>query len=100
MLWFLPYPEEEHKGRLIVGDPIAEACQWVLDYAEQAKVNVDDLWHNAHCSRVPKSIAIQLPSYMEWDPAFWDKFAIITGKQVSHNWNDRPNLIFKIVKNK
>ena len=38
----LTYPADEHKVRLIMGDPIAQAAEWIRQYAEQLSEQCDD----------------------------------------------------------
>lgn len=38
----IPYPVDEHKVRLIMGDPIAQAAEWIRQYAEQLSEQCDD----------------------------------------------------------
>ena len=45
------YKEEEHQGRLVLGDPQAEAYAWIMAYAdqitEQAKHHGDEDWYSS-----------------------------------------------------
>lgn len=91
----LPYPVEEHGPRLMCGDPIAQAYEWIAAYARNladqcnaddsyGTVTVDDLMEAADSHQgegwgdyINRGGAFEGESV---DPTFWEKYAIVRGK--------------------
>jgi|SRR5690606_22732332 len=107
----LPYPESEHKARLLLGDPVAEAYEWIVRYAESisgdpSRANDDDYWYAdepvfSADDLINKGMAnlkddgsqgywdttLQGGSLLEGtrtDPVFWEKLAILKGIDIPH----------------
>lgn len=104
MAWKLDYPEEEHSARLIIGDPVAEAYEWIKAYAKSisrdgydedygsrevtaeelistASKNIektDDDWEDS----INKGGLLE---GMSVDSTFWDKLSIIKGLEIPSN---------------
>lgn len=102
--WILPYPEDEHKARLLMGDPVALGYAWIVAYAKQISpepdasddeddyyslpitadelintaienINSDSRWGSDYVSR----------PYLEGeslDPVFWEKLSLILQKDI------------------
>lgn len=97
------YVESEHQGRVVLGDPQAEAYAWIMAYADQitalAKTDSD-----GYSERDPDYTAEDLIQIAQsnmngkWgdyichggafegehvDPLFWDKLSIVLDQEVS-----------------
>lgn len=94
----VPYPPDQHQARLVMGDPIAEAYEWIRGYA----ANLTDQVHNSYDHEEQGhaditvgellSVADSHQSTSGWgdyiirggafegegvEPMFWDKYAIL-----------------------
>ena len=98
------YKEGEHQGRLVLGDPQAEAYAWIMAYAdqitEQAKHHGDDDWYSSgDVNYTAEDLITIAESHKEgrWgdyichggafegesvDPLFWDKLSIVLDEEV------------------
>ena len=98
------YKEGEHQGRLVLGDPQAEAYAWIMAYAaqitEQAQNQGDEDWYSSRDANYTAEDLIQIAeSHKEgrWgdyichggafegesvDPLFWDKLSIVLDEEV------------------
>lgn len=94
----MDYPLEQHKARLICGDPVAEAYEWISAYAknltemcdEGDEVTVDELlecadsqqegsrWGGDYISRGGAFEGYQV------EDMFWKKYAIFRGKELEN----------------
>ena len=97
------YKEDEHQGRLVLGDPQAEAYAWIMAYADQitAQAQTDTEGYSEH---EPHYTAEDLITIAEshkkggWgdyichggafegtgvDPLFWDKLSIVLDEEVA-----------------
>lgn len=80
----LPYPAEEHLGRVLAGDPIAEAYHWIVGYAENLGESVDKIislatyqkhvWNDYIIGGMRTSLAGR-----PINPVFYDKLEILKG---------------------
>ncbi|MNO13123.1 hypothetical protein D3C76_27490 [compost metagenome] len=103
----LPYDIEEHKGRLMCGDPVAIAYEWIRAYAENLTdqvnsynddneygsegVTVDELMEVADSHQPDENGNNGWGDYISRggtfegegvDPTFWEKYAIVRGKHI------------------
>lgn len=100
----LPYDIEEHKGRLMCGDPVAIAYEWIRAYAQNltdqvnnacdgwgGDVTVDDLMSAADAHQPDEDGNNGWGEYITRggtfegkgvDPTFWEKYAIVRGKNI------------------
>ena len=98
------YKEEEHQGRLVLGDPQAEAYAWIMAYAaqitEQAQHQGDEDWYSSRDANYTAEDLIQIAEsnrhggFGEYichggafegegvDPLFWDKLSIVLDEEV------------------
>ena len=98
------YKEGEHQGRLVLGDPQAEAYAWIMAYAaqitEQARNQGDEGWYSSRDANYTAEDLITIAkSNMNggWggyichggafegegvDPLFWDKLSIVLDEEV------------------
>lgn len=98
----LPYPVEEHKARVLLGDPQAMAYCWIeayvknlnsdgideeYDYGEvtidelidTAMINIEGgetLWAEGYLNKGPLLNGVSL------DPTFWDKLSELKGLEI------------------
>ena len=99
------YKEGEHQGRLVLGDPQAEAYAWIMAYAaqitEQARKPGDEDWYSSRDANYTAEDLITIAkSNMNggWgdyichggafegesvDPLFWDKLSIVLDEEVA-----------------
>ncbi|QDH84208.1 hypothetical protein Axy13_016 [Achromobacter phage vB_AxyP_19-32_Axy13] len=85
------YPEEEHNSRVMCGDPVALAYEWLKQYAEEVnndagdegEVTLEDLLEAADSHQgdgwgdyIVRGGAFEGYSL---NPMFWDKYAIFKG---------------------
>ena len=99
------YKEDEHQGRLVLGDPKAEAYAWIMAYAdqitEQAKHHGDDDgYYSGDANYTAEDLITIAESHKEggWghyichggafegtgvDPLFWDKLSIVLDEEVA-----------------
>ncbi len=99
------YKEEEHQGRLVLGDPQAEAYAWIMAYAtqitEQAKHNGAGDWYSSGEAHYTAEDLIQIAESNRHggfgdyichggafegenvDPLFWDKLSIVLDEEVA-----------------
>ena len=97
--------EGEHQGRLVLGDPQAEAYAWIEAYAaqitEQAKHHGDDDWYSSGDTNYTAEDLITIAESHKkggWgdyichggafegesvDPLFWDKLSIVLDEEVA-----------------
>lgn len=93
----LPYPVEEHGPRLMCGDPVAQAYEWIRAYARNLSdqvasasdsyggdVTVDELMETADSHQgegwgdyIGRGGTFEGEDV---DPTFWEKYAIVRGK--------------------
>jgi hypothetical protein len=103
MAWELDYPEEEHSARLIIGDPVAEAYEWIKAYAKSISRDGYDEDYGSQEITAEELIStasnnIQnkdgwgdyiskggLLEGMSVDSTFWDKLSIIKGIEIPAN---------------
>ena len=97
------YVESEHQGRLLLGDPQAEAYAWIMAYADQITAQAQTDTEN-YSEDGPHYTAEDLITIAKsnmhggWgdyichggafagvgvDPLFWDKLAIVLDEEVS-----------------
>ena len=98
------YKEEEHQGRLVLGDPQAEAYAWIMAYAaqitEQAQHQGDEDWYSSGDANYTAEDLITIAESHKkggWgdyichggafegtgvDPLFWDKLSIVLDEEV------------------
>ena len=98
------YKEGEHQGRLVLGDPQAEAYAWIMAYAaqitEQAKHHGDEDWYSSGDANYTAEDLIAIAESHKkggWghyichggafegtgvDPLFWDKLSIVLDEEV------------------
>lgn len=97
------YKEEEHQGRLVLGDPQAEAYAWIMAYADQITRQANNSGEEDYHSRDANYTAEDLIAIAEsnkkdgWgdyichggafegesvDPLFWDKLSIVLDEEV------------------
>lgn len=96
------YVEEEHQGRLLLGDPQAEAYAWIMAYAQQITemAQGNDEGYSSRDANYSAEDLIQIAegnrsgSWGDYichggafegeyvDPLFWDKLAIVLDKEV------------------
>ena len=96
------YKEDEHQGRLVLGDPQAEAYAWIMAYAtqitERAKEDKDS--YSSHDANYSAEDLIQIAESNRHggfgdyichggafegegvDPLFWDKLSIVLDEEV------------------
>ncbi len=92
LLGLIDYPLEDHQVRLMVGDPIALAAEWILHYLDNlnshideddgSPIDIDELIITAmsHIEEGGWGDYISRGGAFEGfnlDPTFWDKLAII-----------------------
>jgi hypothetical protein len=97
----LPYPEDQHDTRLLMGDPAAIAYEWIKGYAEN--LNRNNTYEDDGSVTVDELIETaldNLESNSRWggdylskggllegvstDPTFWDKLAILKEIEIPH----------------
>ncbi|QEM41138.1 hypothetical protein HYP85_gp041 [Pseudomonas phage Zuri] len=100
----LPYPVEEHKGRVMCGDPVAIAYEWIMAYAKNltdqvsdaydghgGEITVDELMEVADSHQPDENGNNGWGDYISRggtfegesvDPMFWEKYAIVRGKHI------------------
>ena len=96
------YKEEEHQGRVVLGDPQAEAYAWIMAYADQitAQAQTDTKSYSEYGPHYSaEDLIIIAKSNMNggWgyyichggafegtgvDPLFWDKLSIVLDEEV------------------
>ena len=98
------YKEEEHQGRVVLGDPQAEAYAWIMAYAaqitEQAQHQGDEDWYSSRDANYTAEdlISIAQSNFNDGfgdyichggafegesvDPLFWDKLSIVLDEEV------------------
>ena len=89
------YKKEEHQGRLVLGDPQAEAYAWIMAYAaqitEQAQHQGDEDWYSSRDANYTAEDLIQIAESNRHggafegegvDPLFWDKLSIVLDEEV------------------
>ena len=98
------YVESEHQGRLLLGDPQAEAYAWIMAYAaqitEQAQHNSNGDWYSSGDANYTAEDLITIAESHKkggWgdyichggafestgvDPLFWDKLSIVLDEEV------------------
>lgn len=84
---YVDYPETEHQTRLMVGDPVAEAYEWIKRYAESLPdVSFEELVKTAESNlKDDYTSDINRGSELEGvsvDPLFWNKLAILMRKNI------------------
>ena len=99
------YKEGEHQGRLVLGDPQAEAYAWIMAYAaqitEQARNQGDEDWYSSRDANYTAEdlISIAQSNFNDGfgdyichggafegesvDPLFWDKLSIVLDEEVA-----------------
>ena len=97
------YVESEHQGRLLLGDPQAEAYSWIMAYADQitAQTQTDTESYSEHEPHYTAEDLITIAKsnmHGGWgdyichggafegvgvNPLFWDKLAIVLDEEVS-----------------
>lgn len=97
----LPYSEEEHHARLVCGDPVAQAYEWIRAYSENLSAKAageDSEYYNNDPVTIDELIetglmAIDDSDPFSWasivrggafegqgtDPMFWEMLAILKG---------------------
>lgn len=95
----LPYPEIEHTARVMVGDPVALAFEWIKAYGDQLTgVDYDDIFYHITVDELIDAAMVTINSTSDWpeeyifrhtlldneevDPVFWDKLAILKGIEI------------------
>lgn len=105
MSWYPDYPPSEHQVRLMVGDPVAEAWQWIMSYAEslgsdseEGEVTADELVETAMSHVKSKSrwggdyiCKRGLLEGVSVDNTFWEKLAVLEGVEIPQ---DKRNNFF------
>ena len=96
------YKEGEHQGRLVLGDPQAEAYAWIMAYADQitAQAQTDTESYSEHEPHYTAEDLITIAKsnmHGGWgdyichggafegegvDPLFWDKLSIVLDEEV------------------
>lgn len=81
-----PYPAQEHQARLILGDPVAEAWEWIFQYASSYDLTPDmivemalykrNTWNNFMVSDVVGSPI----KGVRISPEFWNKLEKVLGR--------------------
>lgn len=91
------YPEDQHQARLMAGDPMAQAYEWIKAYAD----NLSDRDHDGDHVTMDELIETAIDnveSTSKWggeylskggllegvsvDPTFWDKLAILKNIEI------------------
>ena len=97
------YKEDEHQGRLVLGDPQAEAYAWIMAYAAQitaqAQTDIESYSENEPHYSAEDLITIAKSNMYGGcgdyichggafegegvDPLFWDKLSIVLDEEVA-----------------
>lgn len=97
----MPFPEDQHEARLMVGDPAAQAYEWIKAYADNlsdqcAEYSCNDYQHDGVSideliSAGESQLGDGWGEYISrggvfegehLDPTFWDKLAILKGIEI------------------
>lgn len=107
MSWRGSYPEEEHDVRLLIGDPAAEAYEWLKayalnisdmvdsdsDYGDTSGISLEELLETAesHAGDAWGDYIVRGGTFEGFsvDPTFWDKLSTFKGEEIPRN--DRNN---------
>ena len=93
------YKEEEHQGRLVLGDPQAEAYAWIMAYADQITEQAQHGYSSGDANYTAEDLITIAESHKKggWgdyichggafegtgvDPLFWDKLSIVLDEEV------------------
>lgn len=104
----LPYPEIEHTARVMVGDPVALAFEWIKAYGDQLSgEDYNDVFHHISVDELVDTALSNLEGSSNWavtyinkgpvldgeivDPVFWEKLAILKGIEIP---NEKRNNFF------
>ena len=94
------YKEEEHQGRLVLGDPQAEAYAWIMAYAAQITEQAQHQYSSGDANYTAEDLITIAESHKKggWgdyichggafegesvDPLFWDKLSIVLDEEVA-----------------
>lgn len=94
------YKEDEHQGRLVLGDPQAEAYAWIMAYAAQITEQAQDSYSSGDANYTAEDLITIAESHKKggWgdyichggafesesvDPLFWDKLSIVLDMEVA-----------------
>lgn len=95
-MWELDYPESEHSTRLLLGDPTAEAYEWLKAYAK----SLSGEWRGSYMTITPEeliSTAMKNIEGNDWgeyierggllegmrvESMFWDKLSVLKGIEI------------------
>jgi len=100
-----PYPENEHKSRVICGDPVALAYEWIRAYTENlnSRINqaedgslltmkevIETAMSHVNASDGPYAWGDYITrggafEGVRIDPTFWDKLADFKQIEISHD---------------
>ena len=93
------YVESEHQGRLLLGDPQAEAYAWIMAYAAQITEQAQHGYSSGDANYTAEDLITIAESHKKggWgdyichggafegesvDPLFWDKLSIVLDEEV------------------
>ena len=93
------YKEDEHQGRLVLGDPQAEAYAWIMAYATQITEQAQYQYSSGDANYTAEDLIAIAESHKKggWgdyichggafestgvDPLFWDKLSIVLDEEV------------------